>query len=104
MLIYVQEAILGPVQKFISYKYANEVISYMMMYVQAPILGPLRKEEKVKEKVELRMFHLNPRQGNLSQAPLPPLYDAHKAQSTLEKENSESRVYNPEPLVGLHEY
>ena len=30
-------------QKFISHKYANGLISYTMIYVQAAILGPLQK-------------------------------------------------------------
>ena len=60
MMIYVQVAILGPLQKVISNKYANGVVSYMMIYVQAAILEQLRKEEKIEEKVELRIFHLNP--------------------------------------------
>ena len=42
-MIYVQEAILGPLQKNISHKYANDIIRYTMKYVQAVILGPLQK-------------------------------------------------------------
>ena len=88
MMVYVQEAILGPLQKVISHKYANGVISYMMIYGQAAILGLLRKKEeeeerpywghygKKRKKKKKWMFHLNPREGHLSQAPSPPLYDA----------------------------
>ena len=43
MMIYVQASVLGPLQKVISHKYANGVISCMMVYVQTAILGPLQK-------------------------------------------------------------
>ena len=55
----------------------------MMIYVQAIILGPLWKKEKVEENVELRLFHLNPRRGHISQAPPPPLYNAPKTSKAL---------------------
>ena len=87
-MIYVQAAILGPLQKVISHKYANDVISYMMIYVQAAILRQLQKKKekeerlywghygkKTKKKKKWR-FHLNPQEGHLSQAPLLPLYNA----------------------------
>ena len=66
MMIYVQAAILGPLQKVISHKYTNGIVSYMMIYLQAAIVELLCKEERVEEKVELKMFHLNPRRGCLS--------------------------------------
>ena len=49
MIIYVQAVILGQLQKVISHKYANGVISYTIIYVQAVILGPLRKKEEEEE-------------------------------------------------------
>ena len=64
--------------KVISHKYANDIISYMMIYIQLATLGPLQKKEKVEEKVELRMFHLNPQRG----APLSGFY-ATSLQCTL---------------------
>ena len=53
MMIYVQTAILGLLQKVISHKYANGVISCTMIYVQAAILGPLQKKKEEEEKVDV---------------------------------------------------
>ena len=64
------------IPKVISHKYANGVISYLMIYSQVATLGLLQKKGERRRKVELRMFHLNPQRGHLSQAPLPPLYNA----------------------------
>ena len=50
MMIYVQAAILGPLQKVISHKYASGIISYTMIYVKAAKLGPLRKKEEEEER------------------------------------------------------
>ena len=50
MMIYVQMTILGPLQKVISHKYGNGVISYTMIYVQEAILRPLWKKEEEEER------------------------------------------------------
>ena len=49
-MIYVQAVILGQLQKVISYKYANGIISYTMIYVQAAILEQLRKNKEEEER------------------------------------------------------
>ena len=48
-VIYVQATILGPLQKVTSHKYAKGDISYTMINVQAAILGPLWKNEEEEE-------------------------------------------------------